>query len=412
MRRLGGYLYALPERSPVLLGNLLVLLVAPLGILLSTFWATGPHPHGSGIGGKFLNMDGSIYQNIALTGYRSQLVGSAQDHNIAFFPLYPLITHSLSLLLGNSGPWVFILPGLVFGLCSNDLFYRLAEQILPEASAAWATLFFALWPACCFIFMGYATGLANLCALLSLTHYISGRKLRAAVWCGVGTAAAPAMVFFAAGLCGDAGYEWLSDKRPLVRVPRLILFGLLSVSGLIGFMIYQLIKFHNPIAFIIMQQAWAQQPENFSQHLMNFFNINWYFVVFVFVQHAVNGIQHRNFLVTADGRNSIDIAFQYMLGWLVFWASLAAIAIAAHRFPQKPLVWTGACIWLGYLWFNVTGVGYFFNALRLVYPVVVVFLLLGSWSIKHRIFRYALLGLSMVLAVLEMSLVLAGYDVL
>ncbi|MDR3521802.1 MAG: mannosyltransferase family protein [Acidocella sp.] len=380
--------------------------------MLSALWPMGPHAHGPGLGDKFLSMDGLLYQNIALTGYRSQLIGSAQDHNIAFFPLYPLITRGVSLLLGSNGPWVFILPGLLFGLGSNYLFYRLAKQILPQTSAAWATLFFALWPACCFLFMGYATGLANLCALLSLHHYINGRRLRAAIWCGVGTAAAPALVFFAAGLCGDAGYEWLRDKLPLAKVPRLILFGLLSVGGLIGFMIFQLIKFHNPIAFVVVQQAWAQHTEDFSQHLMNLLSIDWYLVVFVFVQHAVEGILHGNLLATAEGRNSIDVAFQYMFDWLVFWASLAAIGIATRRFPKKPLVWTGACIWLGYLWFNVTGIGYFFNAIRLLYPVVVVFLLLGSWSVKHRILGYALLALSMMLATLEMSLVLAGYDVL
>ncbi|MDE8343400.1 MAG: hypothetical protein POG24_06240, partial [Acidocella sp.] len=243
MRRFGGYLSALPERFPVLLINLLVLLIAPFAAYLSAYLPPGPHVHGPGLIDKFLCMDGLHYQNIALNGYGWQFADSAQPYSIAFFPLYPLTTTSLSYVFGTTSAWVFILPALLFGLGSNAIFYLVAKQILPEKSAVWATLFFAFWPACCFHFMGYPTGLGNLCALLSLYHYISGRMLRATMWCGVGTAAAPALVFFAIGLCGYTGYQWLCDKFPLARVPELFLFGLLSASGLIGFIIFQQIKF-------------------------------------------------------------------------------------------------------------------------------------------------------------------------
>jgi hypothetical protein len=183
--------------------------------------------------------------------------------NVAFFPLYPLIESLIIKISGSFNPLLLIFPGLLFGLWSNVAFNRLATILLPGRTAFWATVFFIFWPASCFLLMGYQTGLINLCAIACLHNYIEGRRFRASLWCGLGTAAAPTMVFIALALCSHISFKWLKARMPVNEIPKMILFGLLSVSGLILFMVYLQFEFHDAFAFMKAQSAWGKTPAFF-----------------------------------------------------------------------------------------------------------------------------------------------------
>ncbi len=82
-------------------------------------------------------------------------------------------------------------------------------------------------------------------------------RFRAALWCGVGSAIAPTMVFIAAALCLHGAFKWVTEKAKPREIPKFIAFGLLSVSGLLAFMVYMFFNFHDAFVFIKAQDAWG-----------------------------------------------------------------------------------------------------------------------------------------------------------
>ena len=252
--------------------NAMALTAMVAGLALGCLLPQGPSFHNSNQGAVLIFFDGKWYQNIALNGYRwDSMLGVLKGHyqNTAFFPLYPLIERLLITIPGMGSQYGLSLLSLVFGLWSNLAFSRLTLRLLPERSAFWASAFFICWPAACFLWMGYPTGLINLCAIYCLQDYIEARRFRAAIWCGLGSAIAPTMVFVAAALCLHSALKWVKEDAKPREIPKLIAFGLISVSGLLAFMAYMFFKFHDAFVFIKAQEAWGSSP-NFVGHLSNF----------------------------------------------------------------------------------------------------------------------------------------------
>jgi hypothetical protein len=85
-------------------------------------------------------------------------------------------------------------------------------------------------------------------------------------------------------------------------------------------------------------------------------------------------------------------------------------AFRYFKFKEIPLA--GIFVIFGYLWFVATTSFYFFGGIRLCFPAIVILLSLGDWAAASMPRRYILAGLFMVLGVVEMALVGAGYAVL
>ena len=413
-----GFLSSLatPSRLPAkfIWLNALVLAAMVAGLALACLLPQGPSFHGSNPGAILIFFDGIWYQNIALHGYRwDPVLGVLPGHfqNVAFFPLYPLIERLLITIPGMGSQYGLSLLSLFFGLWSNLAFSRLTLRLLPERSAFWACAFFICWPAACFLWMGYPTGLINLCAIYCLQDYIDARRFRAALWCGAGSAIAPTMVFIAAALCLHSAFKWVTENTKLREIPRLIAFCLLSVSGLLAFMVYLFLKFHDALVFIKAQDAWGTSP-NFVGHLIQFCDPIRYLVVFGFVARAVDGVLHHHLLATETGRNTVDIAFQFLLNFFTVCLSIFAISRTCRRFPHKGMSIAGLFVILGYLWFMVNTTSYFVDGIRLCYPALAVFLGMGDWAAKSKNRSCALLGVSLLLLIVETALVKAGYTVI
>ena len=394
--------------------NAMALTAMVAGLALGCLLPQGPSFHNSNQGAVLIFFDGKWYQNIALNGYRwDSMLGVLKGHyqNTAFFPLYPLIERLLITIPGMGSQYGLSLLSLFFGLWSNLAFSRFTLRLLPESSAFWACAFFICWPAACFLWMGYPTGLINLCAIYCLQDYIEARRFRAAIWCGLGSAIAPTMVFVAAALCLHSALKWVKEDAKPREIPKLIAFGLISVSGLLAFMAYMFFKFHDAFVFIKAQEAWGSSP-NFVGHLVQFLDPIRYLVVFGFVVRAVDGVLHHHFLATETGRDTVNIAFQLLFDFFAVCLGIFAMSRTFRRFRHKEISIAGLFVVLGYLWFLVSTTSYFVDGIRLLYPAVALFLGMGDWAAKSKSRCCALLGIFLLLLVVETALVKAGYSVI
>ncbi len=284
---------------------------------------------------SILRWDGMRYWDIAQNGYRwlSQPgQHSIRLQSVAFFPLYPVIERVMIALFGKNIWLNAVFPGFILGLWSIAAFSRLANGILGDQRRAQrATALYALWPASCFFVVGYPTGLINLCAIAAISAMIDGRTTRAALWCGLGTAAAPTMVFFAAGLClAQLQVWWLSGHR-LSGVIRLGLFGLTTVWGISVLMFYFGWRFGHPLLFIGAQNAWGSRPP-WSIRLLLLVNPLWYLYPFVqtasLIQQATTHVmisswQFRDLIVRLLQRDVDVIAIIAIISTIIITRRLA-----------------------------------------------------------------------------------------
>ncbi|HYP63971.1 MAG TPA: hypothetical protein VEQ16_08790 [Acidocella sp.] len=394
--------------------NILPLLCMAAGLALAGLLPQGPEFHFANPGAITIFFDGRWYENIARHGYHwdpAHAASYADYQNAAFFPLYPFIERLLLAVPGAGSQYGLSALSLGFGLWSNLAFSRFALRLFPEARAFWASAFFACWLASCFLWMGYPTGLINLCVIYCLQDYLAGRHFRAAFWCGLGSAAAPTPVFVAAALCVHGAFEWMKDRAGYAGAGRLILFGLLSVGGLLAFMALLFFEFHDPLVFLKAQNAWVVKPP-LAVHLLQFLNPVRYLIVFVHVAHIVGDVACHHLLATAIGRDLADIIFQFLLGFLTVSLGIFGIVVTYRHAHLRPICLASAFVILGYLWFVVSTDSYFYNGVRLCYPALALFLGLADWAAVSKARPCAILGIFIILAIAETALTKAGYSVI
>jgi hypothetical protein len=394
--------------------NLGVLWLIGAGLLISRWLPPGPFTHGTDLAQQLIAFDGQGYRDIAAHGYTwNPGIGGTFGHGetMALFPAWPVIEILLGRLTGSISPLVIIAAGLFFGLWSNVVFGRLARRLLPPAAAKWATLCFAIWPATCFLVMGYPTGLINLCAASCLWHYAEGRRWQAALWCGLGAAAGPAGVLIAIALCADLGIVLLARAKTIRAWVQLAGFAILSVWGLIGFMVYQQLRFGNPLAFLAAQGGFSEAPPPLL-HIMRVFDIFWYLFPLEFTHDTLAGMFLHHAGSAAQLGERICISWQLDQDLLAVALAVLLLTRAMGRPLYLPFWLSGWIILAAYIWFLGTGCFNLLNAVRLLYPALAIFLLLGEAAAANSLVRYATpvwLALSSVAAA---ALVGGGYGMI
>jgi hypothetical protein len=402
-------------RFPLAMSLVMVGLLVIGGALGLAFVPSGPWRHGGGIFNQLLSWDGNWYAQIAHQGYSwDAAVGELPAHyqSTDFYPLYPLIDHVVMMITGNTTPVVIVLLGVALGIGSIFAFHRLALRLVAPEAARRATAIYGVWPAAIYFAMGYPTGLINLCVIASLAAYVERRFWRAAFWCGLGTAAAPTVVFVAVALCLDQGIAWLRGNRAISAVPRLIGFGLLTVGGLIGFMIFQFIEFHDPFTFIKAQEAWGVSPP-FMLRLHRFFSLSWYAELPV---AAVQYYQHVYHIWTTTNRPfasfmaHIQWHEQGLMSSFIFLVGIAGMITALLRIKPLAVPLAALAVFLGYTWF-ITTTGQNLEATpRLLFPASALFMGLGVlFTPKRRWIFYPLLAVLVIFTLLNNAFAVTGY---
>lgn len=369
---------------------------------------------GGALASHLLSWDAAYYFRIAEIGYTWNPAAAARHYqNVAFFPLQALIDRlAMAVVGGSSAKALALVFTLALALASIIAFERLANMLLRPGDAAWATICFGLWPASSFYLMGYPTGLISLLVILALHDHLRGRFWRAGLWIGLGTAAAPTVVFVGAALGIHNLVNWLRQGARPRGLVRLAGWALLALSGILGFMLYQWIVLGDPFAFVEAQMAWGTAPPPLAR-LRALFDLQRY------LQQPHSGLLELQRAAAAlhdhvSGKAGFQFAMglQRLVNFCAFICAIVAL-IAATRTLRGPLgvvAWAGWAVFLGYLWFIVSTAQNMLDTPRLLFPAVAIFVGLGLLLARApAAARWAAIAVLGVVSFSEMAAAAAGY---
>jgi len=398
--------------APRLIVSLLVIQAAGVAIgrfMLPLDKSTPP----LGVMAQLLSWDGCWYNAIASSGYSWNPIASAsQMQSIAFFPVQPLIDRAAIALGGSGALPLIVISSLLLGLASIVVFERLAREVISPHAIPTAVACYALWPASSFYLMGYPTGLISLCIIAALADHINGRVWRSAGWLGLGTAVAPTVVFVGMALGLAHALRWLQSGGRLTGLPRLVLWGLLALFGLLGFMFYQFLAFHDPFAFIEAQAAWGTAPSILDRAL-NLISLRHYFQQ---PYAGVKDIARGGTLLHGDqvraGAALIAMGIQRLISFLAFLFVVTGLIGATFtlRGRARVIVAAGYIVFIGYLWSIFTTGQNLLDVPRLLFPAIAVFLGLGALIVQLPMAaRLSLIGGLGLLSFVEAAFASVGF---
>ncbi|HEY9608196.1 mannosyltransferase family protein [Allocoleopsis sp.] len=194
----------------------------------------------------FTHWDAAWFKQIIAQGY--DYAADGKMHNIAFFPVFPLVVRAV-MSLGFSVEIAGLLVNNLALLGAMILLYRWVEEHHGENAAKWATAVMAWCPFSLFGTVIYSEGLFLLFSTAALRVFEKHQYARAALWGALttgtrvtGVVLIPTFLFLA----------W-REKRP----PIAYLAGLATSGGLLLYMLYCLVRFGDPLAFVHVQKAWG-----------------------------------------------------------------------------------------------------------------------------------------------------------
>ncbi len=197
--------------------------------------------------------DATYYLSIAQHGYRT-------PYELAFFPLFPLLTAIVSYPLGS---WSFLLVGTLLSnaslLAALFVLYQLATETFGDTVGRRTLLYLCIFPTAFFFFAAYNE---SLFLLLTAGTFLA---LRRQCWWLAGLLGLLAALTRSTGIFLVVPYLyelWLVRKTVLTTLKG-SLFGLLPVVLIpLGTLLYSLYCWHvsgNPLAFASVQAHWARQ---------------------------------------------------------------------------------------------------------------------------------------------------------
>lgn len=210
-------------------------------LILTCAAAAAFHAPSYGLG----NWDGAWYGSIVVHGYEFAHDGKA--HNVAFFPLFPLIA-SVPVRFGVPWPLAGIIVNNIAFLGALLASYAYARRRFGETTARWCVIVLVLSPLSLFGSTAYSEGLFLLFAALALWAFDCDAYLAAGVAAAAASATRPLGIALALALLVA-----VVVKRRGPRAFAQTSFGLL---GIVGFAAFCAMRFGDAGAFIHAQTAW------------------------------------------------------------------------------------------------------------------------------------------------------------
>lgn len=194
---------------------------------------------------SFAHWDGNYYRSIATTGY--EFANDGKQHNVAFFPLFPLVTRVV-MALG--------LPFAVAGTLVNNLAFLGALSVLyfwvkerqGINAARWTIAVMAWCPFSIFGTVTYTEGLFLLLSTAALRAFDHKQHIWAAVWGAMATATR------ANGVALIPSFLIVAWREK--RSARAYITALAAGTGLLLYSLYCAFKFGDPLVFIHAQKGW------------------------------------------------------------------------------------------------------------------------------------------------------------
>ncbi len=306
----------------------------------------------------FSHWDGGWYRQITTLGY--DYANDGQEHSVAFFPLFPLITRGF-ITLGLPFEVAGTLVNTLAFLGALLLLYRWAEERHGISAARWATAVLAWCPFSLYGTVVYTEGLFLLLTTAALRAFDNRQYARAALWGAMATATRATGVALVPAFLLVAWRE----RRPAIAY----VAGIAAGGGLLLFSVYCAIRFADPLAFVHVQRGW-QQP-NWLDIFTDVLNLRLGLHTVKQLTHAVNQLT----------RVVILFSSSYLL-WCLR-SKLPRVAVAYGFCSLAVILSTGA-----------------FNSVsRYVYGIVSISLALGLLLASRPRWGYALMSLFTILLV-------------
>ena len=230
-------------------------LVSSLVLLLVVRVILPPH---ESLWTVLMGWDASWYREIALHGY-SWNPHSTLQQDPNFFPLYPLFERALHAVTGLSIESVAISSSILFQAGAAALLVLIARGwgATDRGALLWVTLFLVS-PPVVFDIMGYYSALFCVLCFLALLFAQHRRPWLVALALGLASGMNPLGIAFAGGFVVWSLIALASSKSVPWR-SLLVLGGqaLASLSGILGYALFLLVRFGDPLAFYQATKAWS-----------------------------------------------------------------------------------------------------------------------------------------------------------
>ncbi len=231
---------------------------------------------------SIIRWDAGWYIDVVVNGYH--YLPDGKQHNVNFFPLYPLMIKTINYFLGVPPAIIGIVISNIFFLLALLLLYWYTKKYHPDVNPDLTTILMAFFPFGVFFSSIYNESLFLFLCLFSFYMFREGKMV------------ASACALFLAGITRLAGVfvvvtiglSYLcttvlkfNGMGPIVRrreLAVLILWVLSSISGFFLFLCYQQYSFGHWDAFIMAQTAFGRYPvgsflESLSSVNLDPFNI-------------------------------------------------------------------------------------------------------------------------------------------
>jgi hypothetical protein len=193
--------------------------------------------------------DAGWYLNIAEYGY-AYSGDPTKEHNIVFFPLYPLTCRLCHVVTGLSIPLcAFLLSNVAFFFALVALDVLTTKELGPGAARC-AILLLAFFPTSLFFSTMYTESFYLVFSVLAYRYFRERRFIVGGIWGGLASATRTPGILLGVPLLFE-GFSSLKDRR---RWGQVILAGCLTISGLLAFHLYLWAAFSDPLANVHVQQ--------------------------------------------------------------------------------------------------------------------------------------------------------------
>ena len=217
-------------------------LVTRAVIFVAMFWFGPAHPGWS----VLTNWDGVWYERVATIGY--EYVPDGKQHDVAFFPLYPLTVALLQRLVR--------IPFGVAASLVNNVAFLLALMVIFDwvrnrrdlATARWTVATLCFLPVSLFTAVAYSEGVYLFLSAGALRAF----DRRSYFWAAIAAALASATRSFGVLFLPAFAFEALRKRRS----GGAYFCALSALVGPLCFAAYCSFTFHDPLAFVHVQNAW------------------------------------------------------------------------------------------------------------------------------------------------------------
>ncbi|MGB3758831.1 MAG: mannosyltransferase family protein [Rivularia sp. (in: cyanobacteria)] len=191
--------------------------------------------------------DSKEYQKIVTTGY--EFINDGKMHNVAFFPLFPLIV-KLLMNLGFSFKFAGLLVNNLAFLGAIYCVYFWVKSYRSENEARWATAVLAWCPPSMFAGVIYTEGLYLFLSAAAMQAFDKSRYGLTAVFGALATATRPTGLALIPALIIAS---WKQRKPPIAYIASLA-----TATGVILFSLYCKVTFNESLAFVEAQKGWRE----------------------------------------------------------------------------------------------------------------------------------------------------------